>query len=149
MKFRNLLLTCLLLSSCKTSSYPFRLNEEYYSKNELKELTSIDEFLDLENNNYSFGIYIYLPGCSSCISFKPIIEEYINDSNITLFTISYLKVKTKDNTLLKKVKYTPSVALFHEGNLEVFLDSGNDEHTEAFKSKDKFKEWFETYIEIK
>ena len=43
-----------------------------------------------------FGIYIYLPGCSSCISFKPIIEEYINDSNITLFTISYLKVKTKD-----------------------------------------------------
>ena len=82
MKKYLLLLPTLLLTSCKEVTYPFYLNDQYYNEGKLIELTSIDEFKTLENNKESFGIYVFLPGCMTCASFKPILEEYINNNSV-------------------------------------------------------------------
>ncbi len=144
-----LLLSTFLLSSCNKIKIPFYLDDEFYNSSQLIELTSIEEFNELEKNKRSFGIYLYLPGCLTCSSFKPYLEEFIEKNNITLYSISYSKIKNSNNTLIKKIDYAPSVALFSNGKIITFLDSINDDHIEYFKSTDNFSSWFEEYVYLK
>lgn len=147
MKIKNIILTLLLLTSCKPN-YPFTLNEKYYEKSEIIELTNIEEFNELERKKDSFGIYIYLPGCLTCSKFKPILDEFIKTNNITLYSISYLKIKNTSNTLVDNIETAPSLALFSDGKLVSYLDANKDEHIEYYESLDGFTNWFKTYVEI-
>lgn len=147
MKIKNILLTLLLLTSCKPN-YPFTLNEKYYNKSEIIELSNIDEFIKLEKEKDSFGIYIYLPGCLTCSKFKPILDDFSETYNITLYTISYLKIKNTSNTLIKNIEAAPSVALFSNGQLVTYLDANKDEHIEYYENIEGFTSWFKTYVKI-
>ena len=147
MKIKNILLTLLLLTSCKPN-YPFTLNEKYYNKSEIIELSNIDEFIKLEKEKDSFGIYIYLPGCLTCSKFKPILDDFSETYNITLYTISYLKIKNTSNTLIKNIDTAPSVALFSNGQLVTYLDANKDEHIEYYENIEGFTSWFKTYVKI-
>lgn len=147
MKIKNFLLTLLLLTSCKPN-YPFTLNEKYYEKSEIIELSNIDEFSKLEKEKDSFGIYIYLPGCLTCSKFKPILDDFSETYNITLYSISYLKIKNTSNTLIKNIETAPSVALFSNGQLVTYLDANKDEHIEYYENIEGFTSWFKTYVEI-
>lgn len=147
MKIKNILLILLLLTSCKPN-YPFTLNEKYYNKSEIIELSNIDEFIKLEKEKDSFGIYIYLPGCLTCSKFKPILDDFSETYNITLYTISYLKIKNTSNTLIKNIETAPSVALFSNGQLVTYLDANKDEHIEYYENIEGFTSWFKTYVEI-
>ena len=85
----------------------------------------------------------------TCASFKPILEEYINDKSITLYSISYTKLKDSNNTLKSNIDYTPSVALFNEGEIVTYLDALDNEHIEYYESVAGFSSWFETYVYLK
>ena len=149
MKKYLLLIPTLLLTSCKEVTYPFYLNDQYYNEGKLIELTSIDEFKTLENNKESFGIYVFLPGCMTCASFKPILEEYIEMNKITLYSIPYTKLKNSNNTLKSNINYAPSVALFNEGEIVTYLDALDNEHINYYESVEGFSSWFETYVYLK
>lgn len=147
-----LLLPILLLTACHKSSIPiFRFEEKYYtSENKgLVELNDIDSFLELENSKESFGIYIYTPGCISCNNFKPILETFLDENNLQIYSISYSKLKDKSNTLKKNIEYAPSVALFYEGELATYLDAQKEEHIEYYETKQGLAAWFTMYIDIK
>lgn len=150
MKKSIILLPILLLSSCKTT-LPFNLEEKYYTQENkgLIEITDLTTFEALEEKKESFAIYIYLPGCLTCASFKPILDEFLNQNNLQIYSISYLTIKNKENTLKENIKYTPSVALFYKGKIETYLDATSNEHIEYYKSLDGFTSWFTTYIELK
>ena len=147
MKIRNIILTLLLLTSCKPN-YPFRFNDKYYGKSELIELSNLEDYLSLEKEKESFGIYIYIPGCVSCAKFKPIVEEFINTYNITLYSISYAKLKLSKNDLTDNIKYAPSVALVSNGKLVTYLDTDKDEHISYYENINDFTIWFKSYVEI-
>ena len=145
-----LLLPILLLTSCnKNTTYPFYLNKKYYSEYNIIDLSSIDDFKTLEKEKDSFAIYVYLPGCLTCNAFKPILNEYLEKEEITIYSISYTKVKDKSNTLKSNISYAPSVALFNEGELVDYLDALSDEHIDYYSSVEGFASWFETYVYIK
>ena len=145
-----LLLPILLLASCnKTSTYPFYLNEKYYNEYNVIDLVSIDDFKALEKEKDSFAIYVYLSGCLTCNAFKPILYEYLEQKEITIYSISYTKVKEKSNTIKSNINYAPSVALFNEGELVTYLDALSNEHIDYYSSVEGFSSWFETYVYIK
>ena len=145
-----LLLPILLLASCnKTTTYPFYLNEKYYNEYNVIDLTSIDDFKALEKEKESFAIYVYLPGCLTCNAFKPILNEYLEQKEITIYSISYTKVKEKSNTIKSNISYAPSVALFNEGELVTYLDALSNEHIDYYSSVEGFSSWFETYVYLK
>ena len=145
-----LLVPILLLTSCnKNTTYPFYLNEKYYNEYNVIDLTSIDDFKTLEKAKDSFAIYVYLPGCLTCNAFKPILNEYLEKEEITIYSISYTKVKDKSNTLKSNISYAPSVALFNEGELVTYLDALSDEHIDYYSSVEGFSNWFETYVYTK
>ena len=152
MNKKIIILPIILLASCHkpTSSY-FALEDKYYtiSNKGLHDLNNIDEFIELEKSKESFGIYLYTPGCISCSNFKPILAEYLDTNNIQLYSISFSKLDDKSNTLKKNINYAPSVALFYQGELQVYLDAQKNEHIEYYESVEGFKSWFETYIDIK
>ena len=148
MKKKILLLPILLLCSCQEIQ-PFRFEEKYYNNASLIELDDISSFKELEDNKESFGIYLYLPGCLTCQSFKPKLNKFIELNNITLYSISFTKIKDTKNTLYSNIEYAPSVALFNKGELITYLDALNNDHIPYYKTLEGFSEWFNTYVEIK
>ena len=150
MKKLTLLIPLLLCSCNNQNNYPFRFEDKYYDDNSkgLIELKSIDEFIAIENNYESFGIYIYLPGCLTCTKFKPILEDFLNINNISLYSISYTSIKKTKNTLYSNIDYAPAVALFNKGDLVTYLDSTKDEHIKCYEDINELTNWFKTYVEL-
>ena len=152
MKKRYLLITLFVLCSCQNNqnSLPFKLEDKYYTKENkgLVEINDINLFKNLEKNNESFGVYIYLSGCLTCQKFKPILTEFLDINNIQLYSISYTLIKESKNTLHSNIEYAPSVALFNDGKLITYLDSINNDHIEYYENLDGFTSWFTNYVEI-
>lgn len=137
----------LILTSCKVEKY--KLDEKYYNPSEVG-LTDVE--LDLVNeeikNKGNFALFIYLDGCTTCSEFEPIVSSFLEENNMMMYSLSYDKME-KGSDLKKTVKYSPSVVLFKNGKIVAHLDTSKDEDTERFRSFDAFKEWFESYIELK
>ena len=97
-----------------------------------------------EKNEDNFGIFVYLPGCSSCAEFKTVLEDFLTDNNIN---INYISILDSDGTAVeKKVKYAPSFMVYKDGKVVAYLDSNSDEDTPYFKDANNFKNWLENYV---
>jgi len=147
-RFITLLLICLLMmTSCKKEV--FSLEDKYYHHEELIELNSYEDFKTLEDNKESFAIFVYLPSCSTCAQFKPIIKQFIGINEMTFYTISLSLLKDIDNSITDHTKYAPTVLLYENGNVVSYLDTTKDEHIPYYETLEGFTEWFKTYCEIK
>lgn len=139
--------------SCKKDddSYPiFRLDDEYYTSSN-KGLSEVDEYSDIQNlidEDKSFALYVYTPGCSTCAAFKIVLDSYLEEQNLMFYSISNLNLMEVENPISKKIKYAPAIVLFDKGELITFLDTTNDAHTEYFKTKEKLGEWMNLYVDV-
>ena len=109
---------------------------------------SIDHIKALQEEGKSFLVYIYLPGCSSCAAFQPIVREYLEEKGIYAyrFNIDLSKQETLPNAISENIAYAPSVAVFIEGDLIAFLDPTSDEDTAYYLSLEGFESWIAQYI---
>ena len=80
---------------------------------------------------------------------KNLNYSYYNLFIQNLFNIINSKLKDKNNTLKKNIKYAPSVALFYKGELSKYLDATNEHHIPYYETTSGFTSWIETYIDIK
>ena len=102
---------------------------------------SIDTYLDKIENNESFLLYVNLKGCSGCAEFRPILDSYIEKSGAEVFAISINDLDHPDNPYAGQIAYTPSLAIYENGTLKAFLDSGSDEDYEIFHDADLLASW--------
>ena len=142
MKKKLLLLVSivLMLVGCKQDKY--YLDDIHYDKVGIKEIDN-KELKKLEKDKDNFGIFVFLPGCSSCAEFKTVLEKFTEENNMYVYSISILDV---DGTKAEELDYAPSFMLYKEGKVVDMLDPASNEDTEYFKDANKFKEWLEEYI---
>ena len=96
----------------------------------------------------TFALFVYLPACPSCAAVTPVVKEVADSDQIRFYEIS-LSQLSDDSEITKKVKYTPSVVIFKDGELAAFLDSSKDEDFEPFTKAEALSKWMGNYVEMK
>ena len=142
-----LLLICVTLClACNKKVEPFDLKDEYYEESKLEEIDK-DKLEELIDDKESFGVFVYLPGCSSCAEFKVVLGDFQEKETITFYMIQIKDIHAMG--LDKKIKYAPSFLIYKDGELVSYLDAESDKDLKYYQSVDGFKEWLTKYINLK
>ena len=139
-KLLVLIAMVLMLVGCKPEK--FYLDDEHYESVGIVEIDK-KELMKKEKNKDNFGIFVFLPGCSSCAEFKTVLNEFTEDEDMMVYSISILDVK---GTQAEKLEFAPSFIVYKEGKAVDMLDPASNDDMPYFKSVDKFEEWLEEYV---
>ena len=139
-KLLVLIAMVLMLVGCKPEK--FYLDDEHYDSVGIVEIDN-KELKKKEKNEDNFGIFVFLPGCSSCAEFKTVLNEFTEDEDMMVYSISILDVK---GTQAEDLDFAPSFIVYKEGKAVDMLDPASNDDMPYFKSVDKFKEWLEEYV---
>lgn len=123
------------------------LEEKYYGNGELIKISQ-DEFNTLEKDKENFILFVHIPGvCQVSLPFAPIVEEFIEKENITIYSLPFYDIT--DTSVEEYVKFSPSVLIYKDGRVESYLDSTKDEHLEYYKTIESFTKWIKKYVNLK
>lgn len=125
---------------------PFDLKEEYYKESKMTDL-ELDDLKKLIDEKESFGLFVYLPGCTSCAAFSVVLDDFQKDNTITFYK-SQIKF-AKETEIGEKIKYAPSFVIFKEGKVYGYLDAESNTDLPYYETKENFKEWLTKYINLK
>ena len=134
---------------------PFKLDEMVVFDEKIDEdteelvTTTIEkeELQKLIDDKKSFGVYVFLPGCSSCAAFREVLKEYQKNHEINFYST---QIKSAKETVIgEKIKYAPSFVIFKEGEIVAYLDAESDDDLPYYKTADKFNEWLTKYVIMK
>lgn len=142
MKKKLLVLIAMVLMLVGCKSEKFYLDDEHYDKVGIVEIDN-KELKKKEKNEDNFGIFVFLPGCSSCAEFKTVLNEFTEDEDMMVYSISILDVK---GTQAEDLDFAPSFIVYKEGKAVDMLDPASNDDMPYFESADKFKEWLEEYV---
>ena len=117
------------------------------SVDKMPELNSIDELNEKIESGDTFILYVYLPGCVSCAGFKPIINEYNDSDQVTIYQMSYSLLKDNDNIVTSHTKYTPSVFIFKDKEMLAYLDPSSDKDLQFYKTTENFSGWVAAFLD--
>ena len=77
-KFLVIIFLALLLVGCgkdeEKKIEKFYLEDSHYGNAAITEIT-LEELETLEKEKKNFGVFVYLPGCTSCAQFRTVLEE--------------------------------------------------------------------------
>ncbi len=134
----------LLFKYYNNQNKMFYLNDKYYEKSALIEVDP-NQMETLINDKETFAVLVHVPEeCSSCINFKNIVNEFLDEYKISIYSINF---KNIDGTKISKyVKFTPSVVIFNKGKIVAYLDAVNDDDLPFYQTKEGFKTWFNKYV---
>ena len=110
---------------------------------------SAEELQQKMDAKETFALSVYLPGCSACAKFAPVVKEASDTGRADFYAISLSEAGIEKTFLKEKVKYTPAVAVIREGEPIAVLDAGKDEDIPRFENADALLEWIGTYIDLK
>lgn len=130
----------------KTSNFMFYLEEKYYGDSVFNEIESND-LNNLINDKESFAIFIHQPFCSTSYEFNKILTKFSEENKISFYKMSFDEMKK--TVMYENIKYYPSFAIYNNGKLIDFLDAESDEDLNCYKDMEEFKNWFNSYIQMK
>ncbi|MDO4197562.1 MAG: thioredoxin family protein [Erysipelotrichaceae bacterium] len=112
-------------------------------------ITSNEELNKVISENEQVLIHVYLPGCSSCAKFLPIVQEFQKLNGCDIYSVSLRDIWYEDNPIKDKVQYTPSLFCFKNGEVIAYLDPTSDADLDYYKSVVKLSEWASAFMEVK
>ena len=125
------------------SKQKFYLDDVYYNKNGLKDVTAKD--IDkLIKNKKSFILFTYNDFCTFSVPCDSVFEEASESLDIQILQIPYRDFKK--STIKKELKYGPSILIIKEGKVVKYLDAESDNDKELYQDVKKFISWTKKYI---
>ena len=121
----------------------FRLDEEYYGSFG-KTFIDDKEYEQMIADKKSCVVMVDQPGCLKTDSFDQWLEDYPEEMHFKYFGLRWSYAK--ETSLYNYVKYTPSIALIHEGEVVAWLDADSDEDKEYYDNAEALKGWLEKYL---
>lgn len=112
---------------------------------QLSDISELDALIDTET---TFVLYAYLPGCTSCASFTPIIDDFASTHQTSVCQISYELIRDTENEVAELVKYTPTVIVFRDGQIVDMLSPTKDEDLDHYKTLESFSSWLSESLPV-
>ena len=116
---------------------------KYYDNPSFEEISNSD-LKTLEKDKETFLIMVYTTGCFSCMDFEKVLTEFTKINNIQVLRINITDIE--NTKLAKKIKYTPTLVIYHNGKVYKYLDANSNEDVDYYKSPDNLKTWLDKYI---
>lgn len=104
----------------------------------LARLSGADEFERATSSGNAF-VYVYLPGCSSCAEFAPVVAELSATGQIPTYAVAYGDLP--DASLRLLVGHAPGVIVFSDGVSVASLSADRDEDIPAYHSLEALTGW--------
>lgn len=110
-----------------------------------KELKDISDYDNKIINKDSFLLFVYAEGCYGCSLLAPALREYVNENDVTVYTLDYANVNDKHDLYKAGVNTTPHLVLVENGIIKhVKLVKLSDDKT---KNIEWTKKWIDSNIE--
>ena len=108
------------------------------------DIISLEDTNYILNSNDTYALFVYLPGCTSCAGFKPVVEEFAASKQIPVYQISLETVKDIED--FRVIRFTPSMVLFKDGRMLAWLDANNNEDTKYYQNVENLSTWISEYL---
>ena len=122
----------------------FPLSVEMYDKGEVVEITA-SEFNQLVTEKKSFVVVLHMVVCPAEFPVTNSAKELAHSEGMVIYSL--VEDEFKQTFLAETIKYLPSVAIIHEGELAGYLDAEADKDVRYYKTAEGLKEWMEQWIE--
>lgn len=116
----------------------FRLSEEYYGQGELKEI-SAEKFSELITERQSFVVVAKMTICPAEFPITDVAKRLAHEQGVTILALT--ETQFRETELAEKIKYLPSAAIYHDGELVDFLDAESDEDLKFYQNVEGLSEW--------
>ena len=123
----------------------FNLNIKYYNNPEV-ELIDAARLNELIDAGESFAVFVYQPMCSVSSGFEEVVDAFVEAEQVHVYKIAFSQLE--ETPLGESVKFYPSFALYHNGELVDFLEANEDADTERYKNLSDFTDWFISYVQL-
>lgn len=110
-----------------------------------KELASTSQYDAKVSEGDNFLLFVYAQGCYGCSLLAPALKEYVEDTNLVVYTLDYSKVSDKHDLYKNGINTTPYLVIVSEGSIayKELMKLSND----ASANVDTVKLWMEEHIE--
>jgi thiol-disulfide isomerase/thioredoxin len=112
----------------------------------LTRLRSHDELQAAISGGADTVVYVYLPGCSSCAKFAPIVGELARSGEVATYAIAYGDLS--DASLRKLIGHAPGVVVFSGGKPVASLSADKDEDMPAYRSLHDLTTWLSKSVKV-
>ena len=122
--------------------------EDLPSDTSFIEIEDADALRKMEEENKTFLLYVYLPGCSSCASFKPIVKEFSQANDIDIYAVDLSVIFKDTNSVTERVSYTPSLFVYIDGEVAGYLDPGSDADLPYYQTLEGLSSFVAKYLDV-
>ena len=122
----------------------FSLSEEMYGQGEFREITA-EEFARLVAERKSFVVVVHMVICPAEFPVTSIAKQLAHEDDLVIYGLT--EEEFKQTELAQKIKYLPSVAIYHAGELVAYLDAESDEDLPYYQTIGGLRQWLRTYID--
>lgn len=140
-----LIIAIILIILYKNKDKQIYLENVYYSSKGIMDITK-EDLKNLIDGKESFALLVYQPLCEASASFEEVVNEFLNETPITIYKISFQELE--DSQLCKEIEHYPSFVIYDSGKVLSYLDANSNEDTTYYKSKDEFTNWFSKYVKL-
>ena len=136
-----------LLVFVSNKNSKFYLDSIHYNTNEQFISIESENLSKLMEDKKSFVIFTYLPYCTFSIPCDVIFETFLNENDMSFYSIPYDKLN--EVKYFDEVKYAPSVILVNKGVIVEYLDANSDNDLKKYQDAKEFSSWIEKYVYLK
>ncbi|MCX5775362.1 MAG: hypothetical protein NTV44_03240 [Firmicutes bacterium] len=152
LKASALILSAAMLSACGGNTVLHKVNliTGYSSLTTYVALSEYSSFSALVEAEANFVIVITNSSCSCTTDFYPILNQYISEEGVKIYTLeeSLIKYETEHYGLPIATADSPIIAIYEGGVLAYYKSyiTGNATKNKAFTDYAAFKVWFEDRV---
>ncbi|MBO4854919.1 hypothetical protein J6X15_03200 [Candidatus Saccharibacteria bacterium] len=133
-----------LLKSLEPKS--FEIEADLYGTSEAIDIDK-DAYEKLIAEKKSFVIMVDKPDCFTTADMRQRMTEFPDNMQFKYYRIMWSQAR--ESSLHEKVKFVPSVAIIHNGEIVDFLDADSDEDTPKYNEAQALQDWIKTYVIFK
>lgn len=123
----------------------FPLSTEMYDGGEMVEVTAA-EFGQLLAERKSFIVVVHMMLCPAEFPVTSIAKQLAHDDGLVIYGLT--EEEFRQTALAEKIKYLPSVVIYHEGELVSFLDAESDADLPYYQTVEGLRKWLRRYVEL-
>ena len=121
----------------------FHLDDDLYGNSEAIDITRAD-YEKLVSDKKSFIVMVDKPDCYTTANMRKWMSDFPSSTQFKYYRIMWSEAK--ESSLHNFIKFVPSIAIVHKGEILDYLDADSDEDVDKYDNPNSLRNWINSYI---